>query len=98
MLRPYTLTLAVPPPRCVDRPYQIGNAELVLFERTGERWHYQPGDRDVVDRFVNMDDVDLAWHHKQHRPQRAGESTTWLSILTAESKRMSGHLRVAQQL
>lgn len=54
-------------------PPAIGNAELVLFERTGERWHHRPGNRDSVDRFVNMDDVDLAWHHKQHWAQRAAD-------------------------
>ena len=54
-------------------PPVISNAELVLFERTGERWCYRPGNRDGVDRFVNIDDVDLAWHHKQHWAQRAAD-------------------------
>lgn len=54
-------------------PPAIGNGELILFELTNGRWHHRPGSRDSIDRFLNMDDANLAWHHKQWWAQRAAD-------------------------
>lgn len=54
-------------------PPVIGNAELILFERTDGRWHHRPGGRTNFAQIMASIDADLSWHHKQLWTQRAAD-------------------------